>query len=239
MENKIKKILRQIISALYPVRCPVCDRIVDETGEMICVACMDKLKLISPPWCMRCGKKVANGEELCRQCKGKKVFYKRGRALFEYESAALSIYRFKYGNRREYAMFFGKQMAEYLGDFLMDIQPDALIPIPLHKKRMRIRGYNQAELLAKCIGENLGIPVRTDLMKREKNTIPQKKLNSEERQNNLKRAFNIVENDVKLEKVVLVDDIYTTGTTVNEAAKVLKESGVKEVYFVTLACGSR
>ena len=73
----------------------------------------------------------------------------------------------------------------------------------------------------------------------EKNTIPQKKLNSEERQNNLKRAFNIVENDVKLEKVVLVDDIYTTGTTVNEAAKVLRESGVKEVYFVTLACGSR
>ena len=128
-------------------------------------------------------------------------------------------------------------MAEYLGDFVKGIKPDALIPIPLHRARRISRGYNQAEILAKAMGECLGIRVETLLLKRRKNTVPQKKLNPEERQNNLKRAFIIARNDVKLERVVLVDDIYTTGITMNEAARVLKEAGVKEVYFVTLACG--
>lgn len=237
MARKLKKIGRQLLSVLYPVRCPVCDEIVREQGESICLNCIGKLKLLSPPWCMKCGKKVEQGEEYCARCKQKKNFYHRGRVLYEYDSVALPIYRFKYGNRREYAQFFGEQMAEYLGDFVKGIKPDALIPIPLHRARRISRGYNQAEILAKAMGECLGIRVETLLLKRRKNTVPQKKLNPEERQNNLKRAFIIARNDVKLERVVLVDDIYTTGITMNEAARVLKEAGVKEVYFVTLACG--
>ena len=162
----------------------------------------------------------------------------QGRALYEYESVALSIYRFKYGGRREYADFFGEQMAEYLGNFIRSVEPDALIPIPLHRRRKAVRGYNQAELLARALGKRLGIPVYADFMVREKNTAPLKYENPEERQNNLKKAFNILQNDVKLKRVMIVDDIYTTGSTMDEAARVLKGVGVQEIYFVTLACGA-
>ena len=223
---------------MFPLRCPVCDRIVRPTGEKICLECLGKLKLLTPPWCMRCGKKLAEEGEYCTDCRRKEHFYLRGRALYEYESVAPAIYRFKYGGRREYAAFFGEQAAEYLGDFIRSVRPDALVPVPLHKKRRAVRGYNQAELLARSIGEYMGIPVRAEFLVRQKNTAPLKYENPTERQNNLKKAFNIVQNDVKLEKIIIVDDIYTTGSTMDEISRVLKTAGVREIYFIALACGA-
>ncbi len=223
---------------LFPRRCPVCDHIVQPTGEKICTECLGRLKLLTPPWCMKCGKKLAGEGEYCADCRRKEHHFLRGRALYEYEGAALSVYRFKYGGRREYAEFFGEQAAEFLGDFVRSIRPEALIPIPLHKKRKAARGYNQAELLAREIGERLGVPVNTKILLREKNTAPLKYENPEERQNNLKRAFNIGQNDVKLKKVILIDDIYTTGSTMDEAARMLRAAGVESVYFLALACGA-
>lgn len=227
-----------LLQLLFPRRCPVCDGIVPQAGEKICLGCLGKLKLLTPPWCMKCGKKLSKEGEYCADCARKEHFFLRGRGLYEYESVALSIYRFKYGGRREYADYFGEQMAEYLGNFIRSVEPDALIPIPLHRKRRAARGYNQAELLARALGSRLGIPVYGDFLVRVKNTAPLKYENPEERQNNLKKAFNIQENDVKLKKVIVVDDIYTTGSTMDEAARVLKGAGVQEVYFVTLACGA-
>ena len=116
---------------------------------------------------------------------------------------------------------------------------DALVPVPLHPARKRKRGYNQAELLALEIGKQLGLRVENNWLIRTKNTVPQKLLNGQERQNNLKKAFNIGRNDVKLyDRIILVDDIYTTGTTLDEIAALLKSHGVSEVYCVTLACGA-
>ena len=227
-----------MLQLLFPRRCPVCDGIVAPMGERICLECLEKLKMVVPPWCMRCGKKLPEQGEYCPDCRRREHEFVRGRGLYEYGSAAFSIYRFKYGGRREYADFFGEQMAEYLGDFVRNVHPDALIPVPLHKKRMAARGYNQAELLAQVMGRRLGLAVRSDFLVREKNTKPLKCENPEERQNNLKKAFNIARNDVKLKRVILVDDIYTTGSTVDEAARTLKAAGVREVYFVALACGA-
>ncbi len=232
------KVYRALLQLLYPLRCPVCDGIVRPSGERICLECLGKLKVLTPPWCMKCGKKLGEEKEYCSDCRRKQHGFIRGRALYEYESAALPIYRFKYGGRREYGEYFGEQMAEYLGDFVRYVEPDALIPVPLHRKRMAVRGYNQAELLARAAGKALGVPVCTGFLVREKNTVPLKYENPQERQNNLKKAFNIVKNDVKLEKVIIVDDIYTTGSTMDEVAGVLKTAGVKEVYFITLAIGA-
>ena len=162
----------------------------------------------------------------------------RGRALYEYKSVAASIYRFKYGKRQEYADFFGEEIVRYLGDFIREVRPDALIPIPLHKKRLAKRGYNQAALLARAVGRYSGVPVNEKILVRVKNTTPLKLQNPAERQNNLKKAFNISQNDVKLKKVVLVDDIYTTGSTIDEAARTLKSAGVEDIYFIALACGA-
>lgn len=234
----VEKALAGVLQLLFPLRCPVCDGIVVPAGEKICLECIGKLKLLTPPWCMKCGKKLAQEGEFCADCRRREHAFDRGRALYAYESAAGSIYRFKYGGRREYADFFGEQMAEYLGNFIRNVQPDALIPIPLHRKRMAARGYNQALLLAEAVGSRLGVPVYPDFLVRVKNTAPLKYENPKERQNNLKKAFNIARNDVKLERVVVVDDIYTTGSTMDEAAGTLKEAGVEEVYFIALASGT-
>lgn len=194
--------------------------------------------MVVPPWCMRCGKKLPGEGEYCPDCRERSHEFVRGRGLYEYGSAAMPIYRFKYGGRQEYAGFFGEQMAEYLGDFIRGVHPDALVPIPLHKRRLAARGYNQAELLARALGRHLGLPVGSGVLVREKNTRPLKYENPLERQNNLKKAFNIARNDVKLERVIIVDDIYTTGSTMDEAARTLQEAGVREIYFIALACGA-
>ena len=232
---KVKEFVWQL---LFPGRCPVCHGIVVPFGEKICTGCLPRLRLLTPPWCMQCGKKLRTEGEFCRDCMEKRHKYIRGRALYEYESVVGSVYRMKYGGRREYAEFFGGEMAYYLGDFIRKCKPDALIPVPLHPKRKNRRGYNQAELLAKALGRSVDIPVRTDLVCRIKNTTPLKYQNPSERQNNLKKAFNIAQNDVKLNTIIIVDDIYTTGSTIDEMTEVLMQHGVKKVYYVALACGA-
>ena len=233
-----EKVYEGVLQLLFPLRCPVCDRIATPAGERICLECLGRLRLLTPPWCMKCGKKLAREGEFCADCQRREHLFTRGRALYAYESAAVSIYRFKYGGRREYAEFFGEQIAEYLGNFIRSVQPDALVPIPLHKKRLAARGYNQAGLLAQAVGRRMGMPVCTDFLVRVKNTAPLKYENPKERQNNLKKAFNIARNDVKLKRVILIDDIYTTGSTMDEAAVTLREAGVEEICFIALACGA-
>ena len=128
-------------------------------------------------------------------------------------------------------------MAYYLGDCIRSWHAQALIPIPLYPKKERRRGYNQAALLAKALGTELGIPVYESLVKRIRNTTPLKQLNPEERLNNLKKAFILMENGVKLNRVIIIDDIYTTGSTIDAVAHTLLGQGIQEVYFVTLAIG--
>lgn len=237
-QNVIRRVTDGLVRIVYPLHCPVCDDIVSVPSERICTGCLGKLKLLAPPWCMKCGKKVEDDAEYCMDCSRKEHLYDRGRALYEYAGTAESIYRFKYGGRREYAEFFGVEMAEYLSDFYQNVKPDALVPIPLHKKRKIQRGYNQAELLAKALGRQWNVPVYPNLLERVKNTVPQKKLNPIERQNNLKKAFNITRNDVKLKVTMVIDDIYTTGATIDEAARALREAGAERIYFAALTCGA-
>lgn len=237
-KGRTVKIRKHVLQLLFPVRCPVCDDIVTPYGEKICLGCMEKLKLLAPPWCMRCGRKLKEEGEYCEDCQRKVHTFARGRALYEYHSVAAAIYRMKYGGRQEYAEFFGEEMGRYLGNFIRDTNPDGLIPIPLHRRRLNKRGYNQASLLANALGAYMGIPVYDKLLRRTKNTKPLKLQNPSERQNNLKKAFIMTRNDVKLKSILLVDDIYTTGSTIDEVTRVLKQNGVEQVYFVTLACGA-
>ena len=117
------KILWQL---LFPTRCPVCDRIVKPFGERICLECLPKLRVVTPPWCMKCGKKIRDDGEFCSDCRQKQHMFDRSRTLYEYAAAAPSIYRFKYKGRQEYAEFFGEEMGKYLGDFIRSVSPDVL-----------------------------------------------------------------------------------------------------------------
>jgi ComF family protein len=227
-----------ILSLLFPLRCPVCDEIAAPFGSKICSACRPKLQVVTSPRCFKCGKPLLNiYEEYCQDCRRKQHTYIQGRSLYHYQSAAPGIYRLKYGNRREYADFYGQEMAKHMKAFLTEIQPDVLVPVPLHKRRERSRGYNQSHLLAKAIARYTGIPVAANLVYRVKNTAPMKRLTPTQRQNNLKKAFHMKENEVKLSTVVLIDDIYTTGSTIDAVSACLLEHGVKKVYFLALSCG--
>ena len=111
------------------------------------------------------------------------------------------------------------------------------MPVPLHKSRMRKRGYNQARVLAGELSALTGIPVYADWIGRVEKTVPMKDLPAAERQNNLKRAFKILRNDVKLNTIIIIDDIYTTGSTIDAMSRELRNVGVRRIYFITLAIG--
>ena len=148
-----------------------------------------------------------------------------------------SVYQFKYHNRRIFAGFYAKELWRLYEDKIKEWKIDAIIPIPLHPKRRRRRGYNQAEILAKELGRLSEIPVVANVVVRTLNTRPQKELNDRERKRNLKNAFQVTRHYKKHSNILLVDDIYTTGNTINSVARILKEKGAQKVYFLTISIG--
>ena len=234
----MRKIFELVGGLVFPPRCPICDEIVYLWEKGICNSCMKKIRYVENPRCLKCGKHISDASvEYCEDCENRTHFYQEGRALYEYREVASAVYRFKYGGRQEYAKVFGEELAFYLGDYILSLKPDALIPVPMYPSKERRRGYNQATLLARALGQELNIPVYEKMIKRIKNTKPLKLLNPEERLNNLKKAFILEENGVKLSTIVIIDDIYTTGSTMDTMAKVFFEYGVRHVYFVALAIG--
>lgn len=232
-----KMVVQEMSRFVFPGRCPVCDKVMRGKHRLVCQECLKTLCLVTPPWCARCGKKLMAERELCQDCKEREHQFIRGRAVFEYDSIRKSLYRFKYGGRKEYAAFYADMTVRCLWEFIRAVSPDGLVPVPLSRSRHRRRGYNQSAVIAEEIGKRMHIPVFSDYVVRQKNTAPLRGQNLYERQNNLKNAFNIGQNVVKLKTIIIIDDIYTTGSTIDEVAATLKEFGAERVYFVVMACG--
>lgn len=235
-------IASRIIDAIYPPVCPICGKtpdIVEGVRRRVCADCEKKLVYIGEQRCLKCGKELEDTDgQYCYDCGRTEHIYTQGIAVFAYaEGIKQSIYRYKYKGRREYAVWYGEQVSKKCGAQIDIWAPDVIIPVPLHADKLRKRGYNQAELLAVEIGKNMGIPVEPDYLAREKNTVPMKALSENERVKNLEKAFLIKNNGVKYNKVMLVDDIYTTGATVDACAEELKKAGVKQIYCVSLCVG--
>lgn len=232
--------LEKVFDLVFPRRCPVCDQPVPVGEKLICNKCKSKIIYISEPKCKKCGKQLTDMTQLlCRDCETKSHIFDFGYALYDYQSMKESIYRYKYHGRQEYARFYARDIYERYGEQIKRLNVDAIIPVPLHKTRQKARGYNQAELVAVELSKMTGIPVYSNLVKRSKKTLPQKELDDITRQNNLKKAFNINSDVVKLyiNKAIVVDDIYTTGSTIDAVTAVLRQNGVKNVYFITLCQG--
>ncbi len=238
LRKKADKIYRIMLELIFPRRCPVCDKIVNPFGEQICPLCRHKIRYIREPRCKQCGKGLQSEEkEYCYDCTAITHSYRRGLALYEYASVKSSIHRFKYQGRCEYADFYGTDIAQKLGSQIKSWKPDALVPVPIHDSKRNERGYNQAELIAEILGKELGIPVNAKCIQRCKKTIPQKELDDQARRNNLKRAFKICQNDVKLKSIIIIDDIYTTGSTIDAIAKAFHKTGEYEIYYIALSIG--
>ncbi|MCM1049153.1 MAG: double zinc ribbon domain-containing protein [Clostridiales bacterium] len=238
-ENPFKFFLGILLDLIYPRRCPICDKAVKPFGALICDECAKKVEYVKAPRCNKCGKELKDKRAVfCYDCAHKEHSFDKGMALFKYPSVAQSIYRFKYCGRQEYAAYYGERLAAVLGSKIRGLNPDALVPVPIHSSKKRVRGYNQAELIANELGRRLNIPVEANLIKRTRKTLPMKDLSAAERQNNLKRAFKICSNDVKLNTIIIIDDIYTTGSTIDAMARLLREAGIERIYFIALAIGN-
>ena len=148
-----------------------------------------------------------------------------------------SISMFKYHNRREYAKFYAEEMYRHCGHFIKSGKPDVIIPIPVHRLKKRQRGFNQAELVAKELGKLIHVPVVTNYLIRSEKTTPQKELTRLQRKANLKKAFAIARTGVSYERVLLIDDIYTTGATIDAVSEILKENQTKIIFFLTICVG--
>lgn len=165
-----------ILNILFPRRCPVCGEIVRPAGRLICPACFRELSFVKSPTCKKCGKEIEDETmEFCEDCMAHRHAYEYGLALFNYNDAARnSMVQIKYHNKREYLDFYGAALAVRFEREIRRMRVDAIIPVPVHPSRRRKRGFNQAEVLAKIVGERLGIPVKAELLRRTKKTLPQK-----------------------------------------------------------------
>ena len=236
----MKKWFDWMLELLYPRKCPVCGRIIEPKGALICPPCRRRVNLVSGPTCFGCGKELFSEDaEYCDSCARHPHRFASGVVLMNYDSVARKILSdLKYHNKRDNADYLAAEAAVQLREEIEGMHADMMIPVPVHSRRRRVRGFNQAELIAKRLGERLDLPVRTDLLKRVKNTLPQKELGSAARLNNLLKAFAVCHADELVEKtVILVDDIYTTGSTAEACTRVLLESGAKKVYLVNMAAG--
>ena len=228
---------------LFPRRCPVCGEIVIPRGGLICPECVKELSWVKPPVCLGCGKEIHGFQkEYCRDCQGRSRSYQRGAALLNYnQAAARSMAKIKYEGRREYLDFYAAAMAGRLGEKIRRMKAQALVPVPVHPSRLRVRGFNQALELSRRLSRLLGIPTDAGLLKRSRKTMPQKDLDPRQRLKNLEQAFHVSEERLEEgripESVILVDDIYTTGSTIEACARTLKRAGTKDIYYVSICIG--
>lgn len=228
----------RILDILYPPVCPFCGE-VQKPGTGICPSCRKMLPDVREPRCMRCGKPVGSEEEeYCRDCTRRRYAFDQGRSLWLHvPPVSKAVYQFKFHNKRCYAAVFAKEMARSYGKWVRECQVEEILPVPLHASRRRMRGYNQAELLADALSKELHIPVGKNVIFRVRRTKPQRQLDDREREENLRGAFGISRQWRAPSRVLVVDDIYTTGSTVHRIAKLLKKAGVEKVYFLTISIG--
>lgn len=229
----------RVVDFFYPPRCPLCGKIIGGQA-LACPECLKEAKPVKEPRCKKCGKSLGNDEqEFCRDCSKGTHLYMEGRGIFPYRGQMKqAVLDLKYRGKRENARFLGTALARLGEAEVRRWQPEVLIPVPLHKKRRKIRGYNQAELLAKVCGQLWKIPVDTKLVERKNSTKAQKQLNPEERRKNLQGAFCISPTGINYRSVLIIDDIYTTGSTVDAVTAALKKSGVEHIYFLTVCIGT-
>lgn len=180
---------------------------------------------------------MKRGGGTCADCAKYPHLFTEGRSLYEYEGPVREmVYRFKYKGRKSYADAFAADAALLWGEWIK-AAADCIVPVPMNRQKLRERGYDQADVLARALSAETGIKY-IHALERTRKTVPMKTLTRSQRQNNLKNAFQVSDFDVELKKVLLVDDIYTTGSTLDECARALLEKGAAEVNGIYISTGS-
>jgi ComF family protein len=217
------------LDLLLPLRCLGCGR----EGDLICTPCRQSLPRIRLPLCQRCGATVGEGN-LCHSCVNNPLTIDGIRSVFLFQGTIRqAILQLKYKHLKAVAVPLSQLLAEYMGSH--PLKGEVIVPVPLYPKRLRERGYNQASLLAKELGRLVGLPIVEDSLIRVKDSVPQARTRSAiERHQNVQDAFAC---NQRLEgrQILLIDDVCTTGATLDACASALKAAGASSVWGLTVA----
>lgn len=227
--SPITALAKYVSGLIYPELCIFCRRPVERGLDYayICKECLKDLPLLEFDPCLRHPECPENMEI-------------RGLGIFRYESIRETIFLFKYHGFRKYGDILGGLMAEHIikNDMQALLTADVIMPVPLWREKETARGFNQAALMAEKVSEATGIPMERDALIRIRNTAPQSSLGLRQRRENIRSAFKVTDEDkVRGRRIILLDDIYTTGSTIKECAKNLYAMGAREVMFIALASG--
>ena len=232
---RMREVLFFWLDVVFPPVCALCGRV----GWLLCPPCAGKLAGVPPTICYRCGRMVEGGSSsstgsVCGECRARSLSLTQIRAPLRYQEPTSDlIHRFKY----EGFSALGRPLARFLVDGWPEWEqtPDLIVPIPLHPKRRRRRGYNQSELLARPLGAAKAVPVSVSGLKRTRHTVPQVGLGPDERHDNVRGAFEADAALIDGRHVLLVDDVLTTGATMSAAAEALLAVGAASVSAYCLA----
>lgn len=217
------------LDLLFPPRCAGCHKL----GDWLCEACLASIERVRPPICPRCGRPVPHAR-LCAVCRRTPSSLDSIRAVAYFEgSLREAIHSFKYENNRNLAGPLGRLLCDYVAEH--PLPADAIVPVPLHVNRLRERGYNQSALLGRELSRQTGLPVVEDVLHRIRETVPQVNLDAQSRRQNVRDAFQCANHRLRGLRVVLIDDVCTTGATLNACGVALRQIGVVSVQGLTLA----
>ncbi len=240
-------IFQHLIDLIYPPRCHICGEFLNEKcflyerdGLEICDRCFQKLPLIRSPKCPVCSlplPAVNLTDHLCYRCLIKPPHFEKIFSPFMFKNGLRdAIHNMKYNGRRQIADTMGRLLSMYVEPIVRGLRYPLIIPVPLHKKRLRERGYNQSVIIAGHISRHFEIALDFDTLIRGINNGPQAELPMKERIKNVKNAFSVNGNrNIKGKEILMVDDVATTGSTLNECARVLLKAGAKRVLCVVVA----
>ena len=230
MLPQLTKLKGMALDLLFPQRCVGCGR----EGDFLCYSCCQSLPRIMPPLCPRCGKPQPSGI-LCPSCVGWQTEIEGVRSPFRFDGVIRqAIHQLKYRNLRALAQPLAKLLKDYL---ITNATPgEVLVPVPLHQKRLKERGYNQSQLLARELSKLVNLPVVDDCLIRQRYALPQARTSSvEERRSNVANAFICRNHRLQDKQVLLIDDVATSGATLNACASALKTAGATSVWGLVLA----
>jgi len=232
---------RSLIDFFFPPQCPFCGRVLGgSAANRPCPLCLAQIKLFDHPRCPCCGLGFVTeqGEDhLCAGCLTEERYFTTARAIGPYEGLMKeAIPRFKYHGAIRLAKPLGLLLAEYQDPDFPFSEFDLILAVPLHRRRLRQRGFNQATLLARRVSRAHSIPLDSTSLLRTRFTEPQTQLSGPERLKNIRGAFKVFRPEIIVGKhILLIDDVFTTGATVQECAKVLLKGRAKQVDVLTLA----
>jgi len=236
----MRALIERCLQFLLPPQCHCCEKFLEEGQQGICPDCLSKIRWIEPPLCTLCGVPFLSREienHPCGACLTRGKYFTMARAVGYYEGPLReAIHRWKYEEKNYLSLFFGEKLAEGFCRYWDPQSFDLIIPVPLHSKRLRERGFNQALLLVKELSRRTRIPYSKRLLQKRILTPPQVNLSGGEREKGVRGSFHIQrDEEIEGKSILLVDDVYTTGATVNECSKVLLKAGAERVDVLTIA----